>query len=69
MSTLPDYTEYQLKESEIVMDYHVFIPIPIFLPLHLLLYLVIDTVFPFSVLAIKAVAQQRHSPNQGTLVS
>ena len=55
--------------SKIVMDYLVFIPIPIFLPLHLLLYLVIDTVFPFSVLAIKAVAQQRHLPNPGTLVS
>ena len=55
------------------MAYHVFVPIPILLPLHLLLshrhlrkrrYCIF-----FRVLAIKAVAPQRHSPNQGTLVS
>ena len=36
---------------------------------HIVTYLSVDTVFSFSVLAIKAVAQQRYSPNQGTLVS
>ena len=53
-----------------VMDYHVFVAISIFLPPHL--YSNIEAskaLFPVRVLAIKAVAQQRHSPNQGTLVS
>ena len=56
-----------------VMDYHVFVPIPIFLPPHQLLshrhLLKRQGSISFIVLAIKAVAQQRHSPNQGTLGS
>ena len=36
---------------------------------HIATYLSVDTVFPFSELVMKAVAQQKHSPNQGTLIS
>ena len=55
------------------MEYHVFVPMRIFLPPHQLLshrYLLKrQGSITFSLLAIKAVVQQRHSPNQGTLVS
>ena len=55
------------------MDYHGFVPIHIFLPLHQLLshrhLLKRQGSISFSILAITVVAQQKHSPNQSTLVS
>ena len=50
-----------------------FVPIPIFLALSEFLYIVtyysVKALFSLTVLAIKAVAQEGHSPKQGTLVS